>query len=181
MTDASHVLSQSPVAGSLVFATPLRRLGAMLYDALLCIAILMAVSALMLPFMTSGQTIEQLSGVQSVIYRLGLLVVLGAFFCFFWVSKGRTLGMQAWKLRVQTVEGDKLSWRDAMLRVVMACVPVLVAAMVLEVAGSAARLHIGVEIAVLVGVPLISYLFGYADVERRALHERWLNTRIVRT
>lgn len=152
----------------------------MLYDTLLCLAILMAVSALMLPFMTTGQTIEQLSGVQSVIYRVGLLIVLGAFFCFFWVSKGRTLGMQAWKLRVQTATGDKPSWRDAALRFVMACLPVLIGAMVLVVAGRVVRLHVGVEIAVLFGVPLISYLFGYADVERRALHERWLRTRIVR-
>jgi uncharacterized RDD family membrane protein YckC len=180
MTDLTLASSQGPEASSVVFATPLRRLGAMLYDSLLCIAIWMAASALVLPFMTTGSTIQQLTGVQSAVYRLALLAVLCLFYCYFWTRKGQTLGMQVWKLRVQTLAGEKPPWRDSILRFAMACTPVLAAVAVLVVIDRVIQLNVGIEIAVLVVVPLVSYSFGYADAERRALHERWLNTRVVR-
>jgi uncharacterized RDD family membrane protein YckC len=173
--------AQSPSPSAPIYASPLRRLGAMFYDSLLCLAMWMAASALLLPFMTTGRTIEQLTGVQSVVYRTALLAVLCLFFCYFWTRKGRTLGMQVWKLRVQTLAGEKPTWRDSILRFAMACTPVLIAVAVLFAVGRFMQFHVGVEIAVLFGAPLISYLFGYTDHEQRALHERWLNTRIVRT
>ncbi len=38
------------------------------------------------------------------------------FFGWFWTRSGQTLGMQAWRLRVQQPDGSPISWRQALVR-----------------------------------------------------------------
>jgi len=83
-------------------ATLLRRLGAILYDSLLLLALLFLVTT---PFIAQrgGEPVE--AG-DSLLYQLCLAGVIFAFFTGFWSHSGRTLGMQSWGLRVETRTGE---------------------------------------------------------------------------
>ncbi|MGE4535266.1 RDD family protein [Halomonas sp.] len=102
-----------------------RRLGAMLYDAFLVVAIWVLVAGLHLLAVRHlvGLPAEQVgTGVAQVVsLRLIMLASAFAFFAFFWCRGGMTLGMQAWRLRVQTRDGYTISLRQAMLRFAVAC------------------------------------------------------------
>ena len=96
------------------------RLGAMLYDGLLLAAIWIAVTVAHLAFFrfVLGQQAADIGTSIVDIWSLRLLLVLFTtlFFAFFWRRGGMTLGMQAWRLRVQTCEGDAISFKQCLLR-----------------------------------------------------------------
>ena len=94
----------------------LRRIGAMLYDALLIAALLILVT---IPFIAlrGGEPVE--SG-DNVLYRVTLVLVIYAFFVGFWSRTGRTLGMQSWRLQLETADGEVPSVGRASLRFVAA-------------------------------------------------------------
>jgi uncharacterized RDD family membrane protein YckC len=133
----------------------LRRFGAMLYDLLLVMAMLFIVTALFLPF-TGGEAITPDRSVAvERIYQAVLLLVVVLFFCLFWTWRGQTVGMLAWRLRVERSDGTLLTWRDALLRLGGACV-------------SLAALGLG-------------YFWIWIDRDRLAWHDRWSGTRVVVT
>ena len=133
----------------------LRRFGAMLYDLLLVVALLFIVTALFLPF-TGGEAITPDRSVAvERIYQAALLLVVVLFFCLFWTWRGQTVGMLAWRLRVERSDGTLLTWRDALLRLGGACV-------------SLAALGLG-------------YFWIWIDRDRLAWHDRWSGTRVVVT
>lgn len=86
----------------------IRRLAAMLYDSLLIIAILMSTITLMVVLTNTpvaGQNV------------LGLLFIESfAFFAYFWIFRGQTLGMLAWRLTIATASGYQMTFSQAMLR-----------------------------------------------------------------
>ena len=90
----------------------LRRFGAILYDALLLFAVLMLVTV---PFVAvrGGEAVEPLS---DVFYRFTVLAAIYLFFVGFWTRSGRTLGMQSWRLQLQTMDGGKAGLAAASLR-----------------------------------------------------------------
>ena len=49
---------------------------------------------------------------------LYLLLVSYVFFGWFWTHGGQTLGMRAWKLRIQQSGGETISWRQVTIRFV---------------------------------------------------------------
>lgn len=112
-------------------ATLSRRLAAMFYDTLLCIALMFVTTGIYMMISKaligsdaykamneSGQTIHDplLSSV--------LFVTLFVFFGFFWTKTGQTLGMQVWHLRVQSNDGYSLSWVQALKRFILAGVSI---------------------------------------------------------
>lgn len=99
----------------------LRRLAAMLYDALLVIALLFLAT---IPFIAvrGGEPVE--TG-ENLLYRLVLVGVVFAFFVGFWSRSGRTLGMQSWGLQLETLDGHVPSVAMASLRLVAAAVSLL--------------------------------------------------------
>jgi uncharacterized RDD family membrane protein YckC len=78
----------------------LRRLGAIVYDALLVFALLMLTT---LPFVATrgGESVAP----NNLGYQATLLTVAYVFFVGFWTRRGSTLGMLAWGLRVETPDG----------------------------------------------------------------------------
>lgn len=79
----------------------LRRIGAMIYDALLVLAMLILAT---IPFVAvrGGEPVETGSNLG---YRLTLFAIIYAFFVGYWTRSGRTLGMQSWGLRIETMDG----------------------------------------------------------------------------
>jgi uncharacterized RDD family membrane protein YckC len=131
----------------------LRRLGGMLYDGLLLLAVLMIATALFLPF-TGGKAIDPLANpVLEWVYRATLLLLVAGFFGVFWTRRGQTLGMASWRLRVEREDGTPLTWGDALRRLAAAALSWL---------------------------PLgLGYLWILVDRDRRAWHDRLSRTRIV--
>jgi len=103
-----------------------RRLGAILYDGFLVTAIWLLVTTLHLVTMRLVLELppeEVGSGLAQVLSLRALLLLSAfAFFAFFWVRGGMTLGMQAWRLRVQTLDGASVTRVQALLRFLMAWV-----------------------------------------------------------
>ncbi|MGH8174942.1 MAG: RDD family protein [Steroidobacter sp.] len=131
----------------------LRRLGAMFYDALLVIALMIIATAAFLP-LTGGEAITAASvGVLAYVYRCVLLAITVLFFGLFWTRSGQTLGMTAWRLRLERTDLAPVTWRDALVRLAGACV-------------SWAAVGLG-------------YFWIWIDRDRLAWHDRWSGTRVI--
>lgn len=89
----------------------LRRLGAILYDGLLVLALLFLGT---LPFVAlrGGEPVEP----GEAPYQVTMIVIAWLFFIGFWTRSGRTLGMQSWRLQLETIDGERVSFGAATLR-----------------------------------------------------------------
>lgn len=101
-----------------------RRLGAMLYDGFLVTAIWIAATVAHVAFFrfVLGQRAEEIGTTAVDIWslRLMLLFFVTLFFVYSWRRGGMTLGMQAWRLRVQTLDGHAISLKQSLIRCVTA-------------------------------------------------------------
>lgn len=129
-------------------------MGAMLYDLLLIVALLFAVSYVFL-LLTGGEAISASSHpLLERVYQLTLLGVIVLFFGFFWTRRGgQTLGMVAWRLQVARDDGAPFTWADTLKRLAGALV-------------SWAALGLG-------------YFWLWIDRDRLTWHDRWTRTRVV--
>ena len=97
-----------------------RRLGAMLYDGLLVLAIWIVITAghVAVTRLVLGLPPEQVGLGAAQVLSLRLLMALSAyaFFAYFWTRGGMTLGMQAWRLRVQTTDGRPITLLQSLQR-----------------------------------------------------------------
>lgn len=135
-----------------------RRLGAMLYDTLLIFAVTWTVTAIVIGLRVwwSGEQAVRSAGgpaASGLLLQLPLLIAIAAFFVWFWTRSGQTLGMQSWRLRVETEAGARLGWRLAVTRLLLAVV-------------SAACLGAG-------------YWWILLDSQKRGWHDRLTRTRVV--
>jgi uncharacterized RDD family membrane protein YckC len=102
------------VAGTAAGA--LRRLAAAAYDGLLLLAVLMVVTALAQLY-THGEAISPARhGAFAYLYRALLAACIAAYFGVAWTRHGQTLGMKAWRLRLEAVGGARLAWPAAVRR-----------------------------------------------------------------
>jgi len=99
----------------------------MFYDSLLLFALMWAVTAaeVGLRVWLSGEQSVRAAGhaaAGGLWLQLPLLAVVPLFFGGFWTRWGQTLGMQAWRLRVETEDGRLPGWGRSLLRLALACV-----------------------------------------------------------
>ena len=92
--------------------TLIRRIAAMLYDGLLILALLFLAT---LPFIAIRGG-EPVASSENLLYQVILGAVIFGFFVGFWVRSGRTLGMQSWRLQLETVDGGHPTIGQATLR-----------------------------------------------------------------
>lgn len=130
---------------SSAIAMLLRRCAAFLYDALLLIAVFFIVTSASIAF-NDGEAITHPA------YRFVLLAVAFAFYSWFWMHGGQTLGMKAWRLRLVAENGQQI-----------------------RLAQCAVRFLCG---ALLFGLTYLSMGF---DDRQRALHDHLSRTIIVKT
>lgn len=107
-----------------------RRLAAMVYDSLIVIALIMAYGAIVLtikyPLMGTPLALGERAQMGTPALA-GTLLVIGAFFAFFWRSSGQTVGMKAWNLQILRPDGQFLTWQQALLRLLLACLSLALA------------------------------------------------------
>lgn len=114
--------------GDFPTAGPIRRLAALFYDALLCVALMMVVTLIyqqgILRLIYGSEKLMAMSqhGALDHDPLLASLVLLSlfGFFAKFWTHNGQTLGMQAWGLRIQNADGTAIDLWQALLRFVVA-------------------------------------------------------------
>lgn len=102
-----------------------RRLAALLYDGFLIAAIWMLLGfVLQLIFGTDSNRLEdgvvQTDPVLDWVLFTVMLVSAAVFYIWFWCRSGQTLGMLAWRLRVQDYQGHLLTPGRAALRLSLA-------------------------------------------------------------
>jgi len=152
----------SEAATEIRSAGVLRRLAALVYDSFLIFGLMVVPLFLVTGLVERGTG----SGLQTdaVVHDLPVIapgplillyevaIVLG-FYCYFWLRNGQTLGMQAWRLRLDTQEGGRPSLRQCLLR---------------SLVGFASLLCAG-----------LGYWWIWLDRDGRAWHDRASNTRVV--
>ena len=92
----------------------LRRLGAFAYDFVLLLAVLLLAIALLMP--VSKGAIQP----GNPLLQIYLFLVSFVFYGWFWTHGGQTLGMRAWKIRLELETGENLNWPQALLRFILA-------------------------------------------------------------
>lgn len=92
-------------------ASLMRRLGAILYDSLLVLA-LVILATLAFIGLRGGESVEIGDGW----YQITLVVIAYLFYAGFWSRHGRTLGMQSWRLQLETGNGEKPNFARSSLR-----------------------------------------------------------------
>ena len=107
MQTASDTATLKP-AGLLV------RLLAMFYDSLLLLSALLIATALAL--MVTKGTLSY----HNPFFRTFLFLICFSFYAWFWLHGGQTLGMRAWRLRLQRFDGRAITIWQALLRFMVA-------------------------------------------------------------
>jgi uncharacterized RDD family membrane protein YckC len=90
------------------------RLLAMFYDSLLLFSALLIATALAL-IVTRGTL-----SYHNPFFRTFLFLICFSFYAWFWLHGGQTLGMRAWRLRLQRPDGQPVSIWQALLRFMVA-------------------------------------------------------------
>lgn len=134
-------------------ATPapavLRRLASMVYELLLVTAVLFVAAFIYILFRN-----PRVPG-GMIFFQLYLLLVISAYFLWFWTHGGRTLAMKTWRLRLVSVTGSRVTTGQALLRLVAAAVGI--------------------------GCFGIGILWALWDPDRQFLHDRLARTRLIKT
>lgn len=125
----------------------LRRLAAICYDTLLLAALLWVFTLVVV--LLRGEAVAP----GTWWFGPSLAAIAMVFFGWFWTHGGQTLGMRAWRLRVERADGTPLRWRDALTRWLAAWLSLLPAG--------------------------LGYWWSLADAERRCWHDRLSGTRLV--
>ena len=152
-------------------ASLVRRLAAMVYEALVVAAVLLIAS---FPF--AGASTARLEGLSRHLFQVYLFLVLGLYFVWCWRRGGQTLPMKAWKLRVVDRRGGPLATSRAILRYALAALALGSSAVGTIVLLRHPR-ELGAWLALAPGVATI--LWSIVDRERQFLHDRLAGTRIV--
>ena len=126
-----------------------RRVGAMIYDALVIIGILF-IAALPLPILDAFAPGEWWA---ILLKRIYLAATMFLYLGGFWVHGGQTVGMRAWKIKLIRSDGAAVRWKDALFRFAAATV-------------SIASLGIG-------------FFWALTNEEKKAWHDSWSSTRLI--
>nr|VFJ60462.1 MAG: Uncharacterized membrane protein YckC, RDD family [Candidatus Kentron sp. FW] len=91
-----------------------RRIGAIIYDSLLLIAILFFAHIPLQLFL--GILVVPSEHPWHPAYQMYLLGVCFLYFGWFWMRGGQTLGMRTWRIRLQDKNGGRITWWRAGVR-----------------------------------------------------------------
>ncbi|BAO45128.1 RDD family protein [Thiolapillus brandeum] len=118
MSENSADLSNAAVPGLF------RRLAAIIYDAVLVLALMAAAFTIVYLPLAKGlgwTDINQYPLYKHLLTAWMLAVGIG-FHLWFWTHGGQTLGMRAWRMRLFSADGAKVSLKQALIRYAVAIV-----------------------------------------------------------
>jgi len=110
----STTRDESPVTNT-AHAGLLRRLAAATYDALLIFALFVIPTSAVMA-LRGGEPVPP----GSALFQALLITTAGIFFIGFWTHGGQTLGMRAWRLRIEDRTGNVLTLRRGLVRFIAA-------------------------------------------------------------
>ncbi|TRX53868.1 RDD family protein [Thalassomonas sp. M1454] len=107
-----------------------RRLGSYIYDALIALAVFMIVGYIGIGIMIYLDHLGLISIVRNsfeidwqktptfynALFHTWNIFWVSYFFIYFWSKKGQTIGMRAWRLKVQNLDGSLISAKTAVIR-----------------------------------------------------------------
>lgn len=112
----------------------IKRLVAVIYDALISVAVLLVTTwayTLVAGWFTGWDKYEEMAEAGKLgadpILTFVLFLTLYLFFGYFWTRNGQTLGMQVWRIRIENLDGTSVSWTQALKRYVAAAAILFVA------------------------------------------------------
>jgi len=147
-----------------------KRLAAIIYDALLVVAIVMVVG-MVAQFATGGRLVDAHGQVTAWWYRPLQGVVVGAYFLWSWTRGGQTLGMRPWRIRVSDAQGDAVTWGRGLIRLLVAALPLALLAIYPLTSMRAA-----------LWAPVVGWaiwlLPSFVDRRHRAIHDMMARTEI---
>lgn len=97
----------------------LRRIGAILYDTVLVLGLLAVLALLFLPILNGRLAVPAESGALAYLQRALQLLIIAWFFAYFWIRRGQTLGMLAWRLRITSADGGPVGLRQSLTRLLI--------------------------------------------------------------
>ena len=151
MTDS--IQAKAPATANL-----LRRLMALLYDIFLLFAITLGYGGFLLLVKivfngTQGLESVQPGLVMQILSFLGWLASLAGYYFICWRKQGQTLGMKAWRIKLQQPDGSMATSQQCLLRAVLACLSMAAAG--------------------------IGYLWCLLPTSRGCLHDRYSGTEVI--
>lgn len=164
-----------------VIASPITRLMTMLYDGMLILAMLFLMGTVLsvigtLLFVDVGTDVadakELPTWYQNGVMTPAFVLTLVGFYGVFWRKSGQTLGMQTWRLKTVTNDGQLLTWRASFQRIISACLlPLLCALVGAFVNGS----RLAVLMSAFFGL-VFNYVFCWFNRRGLAAHDILSNT-----
>lgn len=137
-------------SSTLKSASLFKRFASCVYELLLLVALWMLCTWIFLMFVGDVDTSPQ----RRVWLQFFLWIATGAYFVVCWHRTGQTLAAQAWKIKLVNAESKPLNIRQALLRYVFSSVSLLVFG--------------------------LGFLWAFLDKDQLFLHDRLLNTRLIR-
>ncbi len=127
-------------------ATLIKRLLAIVYDSLSVMAVWMLLGYIFIAF-NDGEAVS------GPLFNSTVFLITFLFFALFWTRSGQTLGMLAWRLRIESEQGQPLNAKQALLRFMCAILSALVFGM--------------------------GYWWMLVDSNKLTWHDRWSSSRVV--
>ncbi len=141
--------------------TLIRRLAAMLYDTLICAALMLVTTSIYMAISSSIVGTESYDAMTASgstsndpLLQSILFITLYCFFAYFWTRSGQTLGMQVWHIRIQNENNTSISWLQALLRFIMSIISLLCFG--------------------------LGFLWILIDKDKKAWHDRFSESKVVR-
>lgn len=125
-----------------------KRLLCLVYEALLLTAVILISGGI-------ATAIAQVTAISHprVLTQIIVIVVSGGYFVTQWRGKGQSLPMKTWRIRLETVSGERITLPQALLRLTLATIGYLAMG--------------------------VSVLWALVDHDRQFLHDRLAGTRLV--
>ncbi len=150
-----------------------RRIGSLLYEALLLLALLLIAA-----FPAAGMKGATLEGWPRILFQLYLAVVVAAYFSWFWRHSGQTLPMKTWHIRLLAWDGQPLTPAACVRRLFFLALLYGPACAGMVVIFFPQRVNPALSIFLFVPM-LAAWLWARYDPERQFLHDRLAGTRQV--
>ncbi|MEX2149088.1 MAG: RDD family protein [Steroidobacteraceae bacterium] len=108
-------------------ASLFRRMAALSYDLLLMAALLLVLTFALLPLTAGEAILTSTHGLIGHLYHALQLLLAFGYFGICWTRGGQTLGMKAWRIRIETVDGRPPNWGNAIVRFMIGATLLLLA------------------------------------------------------